>query len=125
MGERDREGDGGEGLKFGPGAPGRGGAAPRRAPVSGEVEPSTRGRSLRRGGDIEDDGGPSAEDIERFSHATRKCPNCRKEVFDDVDVCYHCGEAIVQASKGPKPWVLIVVVLMIIGFIITSVGRFF
>lgn len=69
--------------------------------------------------DHHDDGpdeGPSAEDVERFSDATRICPECNKQVFDDVAICYHCGHAFSSEPKGTPVWVMIVAVVLLLAF---------
>ena len=83
---------------------------------SGDVVPS---RPRRRAEDDELDELPSAADIERFSNVTRTCPECKKEVFDDAAVCYHCGYAFERTTAGSsksKPWVIVVVVLLVLAF---------
>lgn len=81
----------------------------RKAPTSGEVVDR---RSLARN-DPHDEG-PSPEDIERFSNVTRRCPACGKEVFDDAEICYHCGEAM-NAREHDKhaDWRAVVVIILV------------
>jgi hypothetical protein len=86
----------------------------RRAPATGDVV----GRRSRPGPyDDEDDDGPTAEDLERFGGETRTCPECKKEVFDDTAVCYHCGHAFMGTAHGApgksKTWIIVIVVLLI------------
>jgi uncharacterized Fe-S cluster protein YjdI len=94
----------------------------RRAPASGEVV----GRRSRPGPYDSDDDGPSPEDIERFGGATRRCPECRKDVFDDTAVCYHCGHAFEGESAGaagrPKPWMIATVVVLVLGFLYAALS---
>lgn len=104
----------------------------RRAPLAGDVVdaegcgPGPEGYArIKRGGccgkdlgpmdDLED---PSPEDIERFSDVTRKCPSCGKEVFDDAEVCYHCGEAMSQPTKGLPVWAIVGAVLAILALVV-------
>lgn len=95
----------------------------RRAPVTGDVV----GRRSRPGPyDSDDDEGPSAEDLARFSDPTKVCPECRKEVFDDTAVCYHCGHAFERTSEGsgrPKVWVIVTAVVVLAVFVWMAVGR--
>lgn len=50
---------------------------------------------------------PSPEDVERFSDVTRKCPECKGEVHDDAEICYHCGHVFGASSgAGVPPWVI-------------------
>lgn len=50
---------------------------------------------------------PSAEDIERFSDVTRTCPECKGEVHDDAEICYHCGHVFGESSVARvPPWVI-------------------
>jgi uncharacterized protein (DUF983 family) len=70
---------------------------------------------------IEDDDideGPSAEDMERFGGATRHCPECKTELYDDAEVCWKCGHMLSGVAPGPKTWKLVtamVVVMVIVG----------
>ncbi len=81
-------------------------------------------------GPLRENEGPSQEDIQRFGDVTRTCPACRKEVFDDAELCYHCGNAIEGASQGsagvPK-WVIVTAGLLLTTFAIAMVfsGRLF
>ncbi|HVU62843.1 MAG TPA: hypothetical protein VHC70_02610 [Phycisphaerales bacterium] len=89
----------------------------RIAPRSGDVVPS-RPRPKRSQREIDEL--PSEEDMERFADPTRTCPECKKEVFDDAAVCYHCGHAFERTAAGttrsPK-WVIATVVLIIAAFL--------
>lgn len=89
----------------------------RRAPLSGEVVSRPRTRPVR---EVDDD--PSPDDVERFNNVTQTCPHCGKEVFDDVDVCYHCGLAIGSGVGRKAPlWILVVVVVLVAGFVLARV----
>jgi len=75
---------------------------------------------------VSDREGPSQADIARFSNVTRTCPACKKEVFDDVDVCYHCGEAIqatTRAQGGMPTWAMITAGILLVGFVAVFVLR--
>lgn len=102
--------------------------------ADGEQQGSER-RSLKlsgKGGDVvpgrprlrrPPDENPSADDIERFGDVTRTCPECKKEVFDDAAVCYHCGHAFERtapgSSRGPM-WIIITILVLIAAFVITT-----
>lgn len=69
-----------------------------------------RARGLARREPEEGDG-PSAADLDRFAGETRACPACGREVYDDAEVCYHCGAAMSGGrSAVPKWWVVVIVV---------------
>lgn len=100
----------------------------RCAPANGDVV--NRTRATREAHD-ELDENPSAADIERFSDVTRRCPECKKDVFDDSAVCYHCGHAFERTTQGsavlPK-WALIAAGVLIAAFVVgtlTGVLRIF
>jgi uncharacterized protein (DUF983 family) len=89
----------------------------RKAPTSGEVV--SRNKLARR----DDDDGPSARDLEQFGDVTRTCPSCNKEVFDDAEVCYHCGHAMDRkADAKHSDFKSIVVILVIVGLLIGLIG---
>lgn len=70
------------------------------------------------------DDGPSPDDIERFNHVTRTCPECKKEVFDDVLSCYHCGHVFAaNTHKGPPIWVLITALVLLATLVVFLVLR--
>jgi ribosomal protein L37E len=88
----------------------------RRAPAAGDVVPA-RQRPQRE----EIDEGPSEEDLARLDSPTRTCPECGREVFDDSEVCYHCGHHF-SAGERSVPWlqlgVALVIVLVFVGIYI-------
>ncbi|MDX2017179.1 MAG: zinc ribbon domain-containing protein, partial [Planctomycetota bacterium] len=72
------------------------------------------------------DEGPQAEDLERFGHATVKCPKCGAEVYDEAEWCHKCG-AVLSASEEtgsstPK-WVMITAISLALGFILIVIVR--
>lgn len=82
-------------------------------------------RSRRPSGDEELDEGPQAADLERFSNVTRVCPECKKEVFDDTAVCYHCGHAFERTTAGSSKtpiWVIATVALLILAFVLGTIS---
>ncbi len=71
------------------------------------------------------DDGPSQEDIERFSaDETGFCPQCGKEIWDDVTKCPSCGSWMQHgtshrnpiANEFRKKMIVLVVIAMLIGF---------
>jgi hypothetical protein len=64
---------------------------------------------------------PSRDDLERFGDVTRVCPECRKEVFDDAAVCYHCGHAFERTAPGstrtPR-WIVVTIIVIVAAFVI-------
>lgn len=71
------------------------------------------------------DEGPLPQDIERFNGVTRACPECGKEVFDDVTRCYHCG-ADMDAPRGGRKsrtpvWVAVTAAVVIAAFLVLFV----
>jgi uncharacterized OB-fold protein len=63
--------------------------------------------------------GPSEEDLERFRRAdasgksgTVKCQECKQQIFDDADVCPHCGSF--QLRSGRKRGRLAIVIIAFI-----------
>ena len=67
--------------------------------------------------DDELDEGPSEEDMERFGGATRTCPECRTELYDDADVCWKCGHALMSRTREHKPWAIVVAGLIVVGLL--------
>lgn len=92
----------------------------RRAPSSGDVVPA-RPRPASR---VPDDD-PSPEDIARLDNPVRTCPECRKDVFDDAEVCYHCGHAFSRAPKGPSKLQVAIVAIIVLAFLIFAMGNVF
>lgn len=84
-------------------------------PAAGQVVNRCCGKDL---GPMEDHEAPSQEDIERFSSVTRTCPHCKEDVYDDAELCYHCGEALVQADKPLPIWVAAAAVLVLLGMLL-------
>lgn len=75
-------------------------------------------RRIRQPDDEEDDG-PSAADLERFSDVTRRCPECGTEVYDEAEVCWKCGRAFLRADgAGPPLWVIVVAALVLVGIVV-------
>ncbi|MBL8764646.1 MAG: zinc ribbon domain-containing protein [Phycisphaerae bacterium] len=87
----------------------------RRAPVSGEVV--GRGGMTRREDPDDADEGPSREDLERFGGVTRACPACGKEIYDDAQVCWSCGHALMREPRRLPTWGVVVIVLIVLGML--------
>ena len=67
------------------------------------------------------DEAPSEEDLERFGDVTQKCPRCGTELYDDVEVCWKCGHALLSAPASRTPAALIVVLIVVMVVILTLV----
>jgi len=62
---------------------------------------------------------PSPEDMERFSSATRTCPSCKSEVYDDAEICHECGHAFSGEAKGHPlmiPVMIAIIVALLAGY---------
>jgi hypothetical protein len=85
--------------------------ARRGKPVSGQVEDYDPEPDM--------DEGPSPEDVERFGDVTVKCPKCRTELFDDVAVCWKCGEVLSgNRDTGVPLWAILVAVGLVSLFLL-------
>jgi hypothetical protein len=85
-------------------------------------KPCCGGRDL---GPIQDHEGPSEADIARFGDVTQNCPECKSELYDDAEVCWKCGHALMgsgQATPVPK-WMFISAGLVLAGFVIALLVR--
>lgn len=60
---------------------------------------------------------PSLEDMERFGGATRTCPECKAEVYDDAEICHECGHAFSGEAKS-HPLMVPVMVAIIVAFVL-------
>ncbi|MBX9738108.1 MAG: hypothetical protein K2X32_14395 [Phycisphaerales bacterium] len=96
---------------------------PRKAPKTGEVVSA----GLQRRGPDDDADMPNPADVQRLNdNVTKRCSSCKKEIYDDAEVCYHCGDAVVSGSaRGPRPWVVVVIVVVIAAFLFSFIGRLF
>ena len=90
------------------------------APAAGDVVPA-RQRPERE----EIDEGPSEEDLARLDGLTRTCPACGQEVFDDTDVCYHCGHAFSTRDKATNWKHLIIAAAIVLAFLAFATIRLF
>ncbi|HMN40592.1 MAG TPA: hypothetical protein PKE29_07070 [Phycisphaerales bacterium] len=97
----------------------------RIAPSTGDVVPS-RPRPRREPQEVDEN--PSEEDLARFGDVTRTCPECRKEVFDDAAICYHCGHAFERTTAGSTAsprWIIITVIVLVLAFAIAALSGLF
>ncbi|HLL88161.1 MAG TPA: zinc ribbon domain-containing protein [Tepidisphaeraceae bacterium] len=65
---------------------------------------------LAAGGDDEDFG----------DDATVPCPNCGRQVYDDVDYCPHCGDAITPMGGGIPTWAWVTGIVLLLSFVATA-----
>lgn len=62
------------------------------------------------------DEGPTQADLERFDSATRACPACGAELYDDADVCWKCGHAGDPPARASRTLLIVVgVTVLVVG----------
>lgn len=63
--------------------------------------------------------GPSGEDLDRFGGEFVRCPSCSREIYDQSEVCPHCGEAVEESrlEKGMPRWAVVTAVVAIVGVV--------
>lgn len=72
------------------------------------------------------DEGPSQDDIDRFSRETARCPECGREVYDDLPRCPHCQSWLLDRSPaaGIKRWhqwvIGIIALLVLLGLLLRA-----
>lgn len=71
----------------------------------------------------DEDDGPSEADLERFSDVTQTCPKCGTTLYDDVDVCWQCGAALMGEKVGLPRWVWVVGAVMLVGLVVGVLWR--
>lgn len=76
-------------------------------------------RSPRMPREDDIDEGPSDEDLERFSDATVRCPECGTTLYDDVELCYKCGHAL-RAGRSAMPSVKVAVIAIVLVIAVTG-----
>lgn len=69
-----------------------------------------------------DDEGPTQADVERFGDVTRTCPSCRAALYDDAEICWKCGEAIVDQPRTPR-WIVVTSVVLVVVILLGLVMR--
>lgn len=65
-----------------------------------------------------DPDGPSAADLERFGSEHKGCPECGSEVYEEIELCPHCGHAFEEPAGTPGRWVALVALVVVIAFLI-------
>lgn len=69
--------------------------------------------------DDEIDEDPSEDDLGNEEVAdTRRCPHCKAEIYEDLDICPRCGTAIYQPA--PVKWAARIILLLLIGLVIAA-----
>lgn len=58
-----------------------------------------------------DPDGPSADDLHRFGDEMTRCAACGREVYDQAEVCAHCGGFVHVRPKTPWWTILLCVAL--------------
>jgi len=61
--------------------------------------------------------GPSAEDLDRFGDEFKTCPACKKRIYDQVEICPHCGQAQTDQPHGAGLWIIAAAILVILGLL--------
>lgn len=94
-----------------------------RCNPKGCARPRPRPYALGMGWDDPDIGegldpdGPSAEDLDRFGDEFITCPACRRPIYDQAELCPHCGHAIMQTQAPLKLWVILVAAVVLAAFV--------
>jgi uncharacterized paraquat-inducible protein A len=65
--------------------------------------------------------GPSPDDMERFGDEWRTCPSCSKQVYDEAEICPHCGEALSTEPVRMPLWAIAVVMAVIAVFLLAAI----
>jgi hypothetical protein len=92
--------------------------AMRRKAIGGDVVPA-RPRRVRD----ERDENPTQEDVERFGDVTVTCKGCGKDIYDEAEICWNCGRAVLGADRagaggGRVPWwVILAAALALLGML--------
>jgi hypothetical protein len=60
-----------------------------------------------------DPDGPSAADLDRFGDELIPCPACKARIYDQSEICPHCGHAMETPPKTMPVWVILLTVLLI------------
>ena len=58
--------------------------------------------------------GPSAGALARFGGASRDCPSCGTEVYEDAPLCHVCGHALETPRKAMPAWMVITAVVAVL-----------
>ncbi len=65
-----------------------------------------------------DPDGPSAADLERFGDEAKTCPECGIEVYDQIELCPHCGYAFEESAGTGGRWIAVVAIVVVIAFLV-------
>lgn len=57
--------------------------------------------------------GPSAEDLAKFGDEFITCPNCKRSIYDQSELCPHCGEAIERPKASVPVWAIVTAVVVV------------
>ena len=58
---------------------------------------------------------PSEADLEQFGGVTRTCPECKTEVYDEAELCWHCGHVFSATPRPTRgPWVVTAIVILLV-----------
>ncbi len=88
-----------------------------------ESDEALKFRRLSKQQREESDDGPSEADLERFSGVTQRCPKCNTELYDDAEICWSCGEALLARERhgqGLSWWVITIIVALVIAVVVWS-----
>lgn len=61
--------------------------------------------------------GPSADDLDRFGDEMTPCASCGRRVYDQAEVCPHCG-GFVHARQTTPWWALLVTAVLMLVLLI-------
>ncbi len=64
---------------------------------------------------------PSEEDLERFGDEFRLCPLCKRQIYDQAEMCPKCGYAFVETTRERPAWRFFVILLLILAMIMISI----
>lgn len=58
--------------------------------------------------------GPSGSDLDRFGDELTPCRHCGKSIYDQAEICPHCGGYVVESTKSISVWALAGVLFLIL-----------
>lgn len=56
--------------------------------------------------------GPSGSDLDRFGDELTSCRRCGGSMYDQAEICPHCGEYAVESAKTLSVWVVVGVLVL-------------
>ncbi len=62
--------------------------------------------------------GPSAADLERFGNEHKACPECESEVYEQIELCPHCGHAFEESGGPGGRWIALVAFVVVIAILV-------